>query len=246
MAQLSRGRRLMGEINVVPYIDVMLVLLIIFMVTAPLLAQGIKVDLPKAGAEPLPPEAQEPLVLSIDKGGKLYLNVGGSPNAILTRSGTRTGGPRIRRVRILPFSEHFEKPGILAQAKVGHYALGKRSGLQQAILCLIEFHIDRLALGFDTFDLDNSIIFPLNLQSRGCRIERRHQKGHDQTQKGANRNRAKNEPFPPLDHAQVAPHDRQGLAPVLLRLGALHMRESRRIVDRHASESKVVHLGPEN
>ena len=48
MAQLSRGRRLMGEINVVPYIDVMLVLLIIFMVTAPLLTQGIKVDLPKA------------------------------------------------------------------------------------------------------------------------------------------------------------------------------------------------------
>jgi biopolymer transport protein TolR len=80
MAQLSRGRRLMGEINVVPYIDVMLVLLIIFMVTAPLLAQGIKVDLPKAGAEPLPPEAQEPLVLSIDKGGQLYLNVGGSPD----------------------------------------------------------------------------------------------------------------------------------------------------------------------
>lgn len=80
MAQLSRGRRLMGEINVVPYIDVMLVLLIIFMVTAPLLTQGVKVDLPKAGAEPLPPEAQEPLVLSIDKQGKLYLNVGGSPN----------------------------------------------------------------------------------------------------------------------------------------------------------------------
>ena len=51
MAQVSRGRRLMGEINVVPYIDVMLVLLIIFMITAPLLTQGVKVDLPKAGAE---------------------------------------------------------------------------------------------------------------------------------------------------------------------------------------------------
>lgn len=81
MAQLHRGRRLMGEINVVPYIDVMLVLLIIFMVTAPLLAQGVKVDLPKASAEPLPPDAQEPLVLSIDKQGRLYLNVGGTPNA---------------------------------------------------------------------------------------------------------------------------------------------------------------------
>jgi biopolymer transport protein TolR len=83
MAQLTRGRRVMGEINVVPYIDVMLVLLIIFMVTAPLLAQGVKVDLPKASAEPLPPEAQEPLVLSIDKQGRMYLNVGGSPNAAI-------------------------------------------------------------------------------------------------------------------------------------------------------------------
>jgi len=70
----------MGEINVVPYIDVMLVLLIIFMVTAPLLAQGITVDLPKAPAEPLPPEQREPLVLSIDQEGRLYLNVGGDPD----------------------------------------------------------------------------------------------------------------------------------------------------------------------
>jgi biopolymer transport protein TolR len=79
MAQLSRGRRVMGEINVVPYIDVMLVLLIIFMVTAPLLTQGIKVDLPKAGAEPLPPSNAQPLVLTMDPEGKMYLNVGANP-----------------------------------------------------------------------------------------------------------------------------------------------------------------------
>jgi biopolymer transport protein TolR len=83
MAQLHKGRRLMGEINVVPYIDVMLVLLIIFMVTAPLLAQGVKVELPKASAEPLPPEAQEPLVLSIDKQGRMFLNVGSTPNVAI-------------------------------------------------------------------------------------------------------------------------------------------------------------------
>jgi len=74
-----RGRKLMGEINVVPYIDVMLVLLIIFMITAPLLTQGIKVDLPDAGAEPLDPEMlkqHEPLVLSVDAQGRLYLNIG--------------------------------------------------------------------------------------------------------------------------------------------------------------------------
>src|SRR4030088_1046266 len=80
MASGSRGRRLMGDINVVPYIDVMLVLLIIFMITAPLLTQGVKVDLPKAGAEPLDPKMLKdaiPLVLSVDRTGALYLTVGG-------------------------------------------------------------------------------------------------------------------------------------------------------------------------
>jgi len=75
-----RQRRLMAEINVVPYIDVMLVLLIIFMITAPLLTQGISVDLPRAGAEPLDPELMrdnEPLVLSINREGELFLNIGG-------------------------------------------------------------------------------------------------------------------------------------------------------------------------
>jgi len=74
----AKQRRLMAEINVVPYIDVMLVLLIIFMVTAPLLTQGITVDLPRAGAEPLDPDLlrdNEPLVLSIDREGQFFLNV---------------------------------------------------------------------------------------------------------------------------------------------------------------------------
>ena len=72
-----KKRKLMGEINVVPYIDVMLVLLIIFMVTAPLLTQGIEVELPKANAEPI--EAvpdHDPLVVSVDADGQLYLNAG--------------------------------------------------------------------------------------------------------------------------------------------------------------------------
>ena len=76
----------MGDINVVPYIDVMLVLLIIFMITAPLLTQGIKVELPKAAAEPLDPGSvknAEPLVLSIDARGLLYLNVGDNPQGAL-------------------------------------------------------------------------------------------------------------------------------------------------------------------
>ena len=73
---MARSRRLMGEINVVPYIDVMLVLLIIFMVTAPLLTQGVEVDLPEADADPLDQDSSEPLILSIDAEGLFYLNVG--------------------------------------------------------------------------------------------------------------------------------------------------------------------------
>lgn len=79
MAQVNRGRRPISEINVVPYIDVMLVLLVIFMVTAPLLTQGIQVELPKAPADPvnaLDAREREPLVLSIDADGRWYLNVG--------------------------------------------------------------------------------------------------------------------------------------------------------------------------
>ncbi len=78
-----RNRRLMGEINVVPYIDVMLVLLIIFMVTAPLLSQGVKVELPDAAAEPLSSDMQdsEPLILSVDRDGNLYLNLGDDEEA---------------------------------------------------------------------------------------------------------------------------------------------------------------------
>ncbi|MBM4196246.1 MAG: protein TolR [Gammaproteobacteria bacterium] len=72
-----RKRRLMGEINVVPYIDVMLVLLIIFMVTAPLLTQGIEVDLPKAAADALDTgKDDEPMVLSVDAAGQFYLSIG--------------------------------------------------------------------------------------------------------------------------------------------------------------------------
>jgi biopolymer transport protein TolR len=69
----------MSDINVVPYIDVMLVLLVIFMITAPLLSQGVNVDLPKATTEPLPATQQEPFVLSVDRSGLYYLNLADNP-----------------------------------------------------------------------------------------------------------------------------------------------------------------------
>ncbi|NQY89017.1 MAG: protein TolR [Colwellia sp.] len=69
-------RRKVAEINVVPYIDVMLVLLIIFMVTAPLITQGVKVDLPQAAAEALDKDTKPPLVASVDAQGRYYITLG--------------------------------------------------------------------------------------------------------------------------------------------------------------------------
>ena len=76
MARKSGKRRPMSEINVVPYIDVMLVLLIIFMVTAPMLMQGVKVDLPEASADPVENQDSEPLIVSVNATGQLFLNLG--------------------------------------------------------------------------------------------------------------------------------------------------------------------------
>lgn len=73
---MSKKRRAVSEINVVPYIDVMLVLLIIFMITAPIVQQGVEVELPKLAANSLPPEQQEPVILTVSKTGEYYLNVG--------------------------------------------------------------------------------------------------------------------------------------------------------------------------
>lgn len=80
MQTMKRG--LMGEINVVPYIDVMLVLLVIFMVTAPLLTQGVNVALPQADANAMA-DQQEPIIASIDASGQYYLNIGADPKAAL-------------------------------------------------------------------------------------------------------------------------------------------------------------------
>jgi len=80
MARHRTRKKPMADINVVPYIDVMLVMLVIFMVTAPLLTQGVSVELPQADAEPVPDPDNEPLVVSVDAAGKLYLNVGDAPD----------------------------------------------------------------------------------------------------------------------------------------------------------------------
>ncbi|MDH5516732.1 MAG: protein TolR [Gammaproteobacteria bacterium] len=76
----DRKRRAVAEINVVPYIDVMLVLLIIFMITAPLLSQGVEIELPTADANPISPDQQEPLVVAVNKDGEYFINIGDKPD----------------------------------------------------------------------------------------------------------------------------------------------------------------------
>ena len=83
---MSSKRKPMSEINVVPYIDVMLVLLVIFMATAPLLTQGVIVDLPKAPSKPVSGAQEDPLVVSMRSDGALFLNIGTDPK---NQSGSR-------------------------------------------------------------------------------------------------------------------------------------------------------------
>ena len=72
-----KRRKPMSEINVVPYIDVMLVLLIIFMITAPLLQLGVEIDLPEADAAPMEQQSDEPVVVNVRANGDLYLSLDG-------------------------------------------------------------------------------------------------------------------------------------------------------------------------
>jgi biopolymer transport protein TolR len=79
-------RRPMAEINVVPYIDVTLVLLIIFMVTAPMLQTGVDVQLPQAEARTLDPNEQLPVIVSIRSDGSLFLDTGGQTDQPVTET----------------------------------------------------------------------------------------------------------------------------------------------------------------
>jgi len=77
MIRRNRKRKKpMSEINVVPYIDVMLVLLVIFMVTTPLLTQGVAVELPQASSQPVPDKNKEPLIVTVDVNGDYYVSIG--------------------------------------------------------------------------------------------------------------------------------------------------------------------------
>lgn len=95
----------MSEINLVPLIDVMLVLLIVSMVTVPLLTQGIDVDLPQQSSEPLEDADKSPLVITIRADERIYLNVGVSDvfdeNSFVTKEELQTNARKVINARPL-------------------------------------------------------------------------------------------------------------------------------------------------
>lgn len=86
MSKARIRKRPMSQINVVPYIDVMLVLLVIFMITTPLLTQGVHVDLPQASAKPIDADDSRPLQVTVDAQGDYYLDVGEAPDLPIDES----------------------------------------------------------------------------------------------------------------------------------------------------------------
>ncbi len=86
MSRRIARRKPMAEINVVPYIDVTLVLLIIFMITAPLVQTGVDVDLPQADTSPVQQENEPPVIVSIDKQGQYFIDIGAQEDEPVTAS----------------------------------------------------------------------------------------------------------------------------------------------------------------
>lgn len=127
-------RRPVAEINVVPYIDVMLVLLVIFMITAPLITAGVNVDLPQAAAEPMDANEEPPLIASIDASGNYYLSVGESADQALEahelielvlahRKLNPKAGVMINGDRKVPYDKVVQLM-VLLQAEVGIESVG--------------------------------------------------------------------------------------------------------------------------
>jgi len=140
MAANTRQRRAKAEINVVPYIDVMLVLLIIFMVTAPLLKQGVEVDLPQAPANPLDVNSPEPVVISVDKDGRYFVNVSATPDRALN------GDELVNTVRAA-LKKKKNRPVMVRGDKHGMY-----QNVISLLVLLQQAHIDSVGLVTDPGD----------------------------------------------------------------------------------------------
>jgi biopolymer transport protein TolR len=130
----TKNRGLISEMNVVPYIDVMLVLLVIFMITAPLLSQGIVIDLPDVPADPLTDALDDPLVLSVDRDGQFYLNFGGDAHAPLDEETVLDRAAAVVRRRAeTPIFVRGDEGATHGRVMRG-FALLKRAGVGQAVL----------------------------------------------------------------------------------------------------------------
>jgi biopolymer transport protein TolR len=127
----GQRKRPIAEINVVPYIDVMLVLLVIFMITAPILSQGIQVELPKVASEQVPTADREPIIVSVNQQGQLFLNVSDSPespmepNALQIRVAAELGLAKQNHEKVnvlvkgdagVPYGQVVTAMGLLKQA----------------------------------------------------------------------------------------------------------------------------------
>lgn len=99
MSHARIRRKPMAQINVVPYIDVMLVLLVIFMVTAPLLTQGVQVDLPQVDARAVADAQKEPVIVSVRRDGSLHLNIGGDSSQALAATEIQARVAAVLRLR---------------------------------------------------------------------------------------------------------------------------------------------------
>lgn len=121
----------MAEINVVPYIDVMLVLLVVFMITAPLLMQGVKVELPQAPSAPLDEKADEPLIVSVKADGSYYLNLGGDQEKARPLKDIRERVAKVLKLKpntpVLVWGDHRVEYGIVVQLMTELQAAGAPS-----------------------------------------------------------------------------------------------------------------------
>jgi len=131
----AKRERPISEINVVPYIDVMLVLLVIFMITAPMLTQGVMVDLPKAASNTLSTTEREPIIVSVNQQGAYFLNISNNPadpiepNALIVRVAAELtlAKESSQKINILVKGDQGVTYGKVVQAM----ALLKKAGAEQ-------------------------------------------------------------------------------------------------------------------
>jgi biopolymer transport protein TolR len=127
---------LISQINVVPYVDVMLVLLVVFMIAAPLLTQGVIVDLSDVPPDAVDAALDDPLVLTVDKEGRFYLNLGGNADAPLDEQAVlERASAVVRRNAATPIFVRGDEGA--AHGRVMHgFALLRRAGAEQVVLAV--------------------------------------------------------------------------------------------------------------